>query len=115
VSSQAASQLRLTLVHGALRASPVTASPDDAGANLASMTRWFREFWTSGAPRIGDKGARGFSQWVAVQHGAGPAEESDPEEDAAPSEAPTGDWSGWVSMANAVRFSFWAPQRLHQR
>jgi hypothetical protein len=72
----------------------------DAGG-AAEQARWFRAFWASPAPKVGEPGAKGFNQWVAEQHGAAPVEPIDavlagpaPVADA-PSDGAAG-WTGWL-------------------
>jgi hypothetical protein len=76
----------------------VCAAPTQAG-----QLRWFRAFWESGAPLLGDLEATGFGPWVAVQHGAEPASLPAIEGTAPSATAGQAGWSGWLAMLRHVR------------
>jgi hypothetical protein len=64
-------------------------------ASLVEQARWFREFWQSCTPKVGETGATGFGQWVAERHGA-PVATSIDDVLAQPAETAHGGWSGWL-------------------
>lgn len=62
------------------------------------QARWFRAFWQSDAPKVGEVGAKGFAQWVAEQHGAPVLDPIDATLARPPAAGGGGGlgWSGWL-------------------
>jgi hypothetical protein len=69
-------------------------------ASPVEQAKWFREFWQSAAPKVGESSAIGFGQWMAEQHGA-PAATSPDDLLTQPPGVASGGWSGWLGEVEA--------------
>lgn len=86
-----------------MRSDLVRRTPRACAGGAVEQARWFRTFWQSDAPKVGEARAKGFAQWVAEQHGAPVAEAVDEILERPPAAANQADvgWSGWLEGVEA--------------